>query len=107
MLNNTETVEDIKKAMHNYKQENDNGVVSPIIRWDAMKAVMRGKLIWRLSHYKKIIKELNWTEINELKNLEHNYKNTNDPNVKKQINDARKVINEILEEEQIHKTNIL
>ncbi len=35
----------IREDIKNDLEENDNGEVSPAIRWDACKAVLRGKII--------------------------------------------------------------
>lgn len=72
-----------------------------------MKAVMRGKLISRQSHYKKIRRELYWTKINELKSLEHDYKNMKDPNTEKRIGEVKKEINEVLEDEVEKKSRFI
>lgn len=44
ILNNKSVVEEIKKDITIYQNENDNGEVNPVILWDALKAVVRGKL---------------------------------------------------------------
>uniref|UniRef100_A0A3B3B8H2 Reverse transcriptase domain-containing protein n=1 Tax=Oryzias melastigma TaxID=30732 RepID=A0A3B3B8H2_ORYME len=65
-----EMKEAMKKNIQTYIRENDNGEVSPSVLWDACKAVLRGKIISRLSHEKKLKqKRLNMLEL-ELKKLE-------------------------------------
>ena len=45
ILNDTRFVEEIKKEIITYREENENGNVDSITLWDAMKAVMCGKLL--------------------------------------------------------------
>lgn len=42
LLNNKGLVEEIKREIIRYKEDNDNGEVDPTILWDALKAVLRG-----------------------------------------------------------------
>lgn len=85
--------------MNIYKEENDNGEVGPTIVWDALKAVMRGELISRTVYLKKM--RLKWyqNKIGELRTLEQQHENSNDPELLNQIKEIRKTINEILENE--------
>lgn len=43
----------LKKEIEMYLDHNDNNEVSPAILWDALKAVIRGKIISFFSHLKK------------------------------------------------------
>lgn len=45
LLNSKLTVKEIKTEIKVYQNENDSGKVSPVILWDALKAVMKGKVI--------------------------------------------------------------
>lgn len=45
ILNNKLVVARIKTEIQRYLEENDNGETDPAILWDALKAVIRGKLI--------------------------------------------------------------
>ena len=58
LLNNKELVKEIKGDITRYREENGNGEVSPIILWDALKAVIRGKLIAQTAHLKRTKLEL-------------------------------------------------
>lgn len=42
MLNDPKLVENLKKEISIYREENDKGDIDPVMLWDAMKAVMRG-----------------------------------------------------------------
>lgn len=53
ILNNNTSVEELKKDILTYQNENDNGEVNPAILWDALKAVIRGKLIAKTVAIKK------------------------------------------------------
>lgn len=44
LLNSNQVVEQIRTDIGNYLMENDNGETNPAILWDALKAVIRGKL---------------------------------------------------------------
>lgn len=99
VLNNPATVEQIKNEINSYREENDNGEVDSVILWDAMKAVMRGKLIARTSLLKKARLEIYQNKIGELKTLEQQHKGTCDPGVLHQIKEAKKRVNEILGDE--------
>lgn len=51
ILNNEQRIEKVKAEIKRY-EENNNGEVDPTILWDAMKAVIRGKLIAEAAHVK-------------------------------------------------------
>ena len=54
MLNDPKIMEKLKEEIKDYLDLNDSGEVSPVILWDAMKAVMRGKMISITSFSKKL-----------------------------------------------------
>lgn len=45
LLNNAETVKEVKQCLKEYFDINDNGEVNPSILWEGAKAVIRGKFI--------------------------------------------------------------
>ena len=53
ILNNKTVAEQIRTEIKKYVEENDNGEVDPDILWDALKAVLRGKLIALTSAQKR------------------------------------------------------
>ena len=53
LLNNQEVTEEIKEKIKNYLQTNDNENTMIQYRWDAAKAVLRGKFIAIQSYLKK------------------------------------------------------
>lgn len=56
VLNNPGFVEEIKPEINTYREDNDNGEADFTALWDAMKAVMRGKQIFRTAHEKARLK---------------------------------------------------
>ncbi len=54
ILNNKGLIEELKGEIMRYKEENDNGEVDPTILWDALKAVIRGRLISHTAFAKKL-----------------------------------------------------
>ena len=54
ILNNTEITEALKDEIRIYLELNDNGEVAPSMLWDALKAVMSGKIIATTSAIKKL-----------------------------------------------------
>lgn len=60
--------------MNLYLEFNDNGEVSPLILWDTLKAVLRGKII-AISSYKKTMRNKTLDELqNNLRELEKRHK---------------------------------
>lgn len=73
-LNDPHFKEQIKGEIHFYLETNDRGDVSPPILWDALKAVLRGKII-AISSYKKKMRNKKLGELqNKLKELEKKHK---------------------------------
>lgn len=62
--------EELQKEIHLYLSENDNGEVSPLMVWDAGKAVLRGKIIAKLALQKRLRQEKFDKLERELGNLE-------------------------------------
>ena len=106
-LNNNAVVEDTKKEINTYKEQNDNGEVDPTILWDAMKAVIRGKLIAQSTQIKKARLEIYQQKINKLKTLEQQHKRTMESEVLDQIKKIRKEIDELLMMEVERKSRFL
>lgn len=99
ILNNKSVVDQIRIEIKRYLEENNNGEVDPSILWDALKAVIRGKLIAitstlkkeRIAHYEKLI--------SELKQLELKHKHNANNEVVAQMGELRKEINSLLQSE--------
>lgn len=89
ILNNKANVEQIREEIKRYIEENDNGDVDPVILWDAMKAVIRGKLIALTSSQKKARLATYEHKVEKLKELEKKHKNIQDQLVLKQIKEKR------------------
>ena len=78
---------------------NDNGEVSPSVLWDALKSVMRGKLIALTSHRKKE-RSKRLLELQENLNLlEREHVEKKKSYILNQINDVKKEINKFYEGE--------
>ena len=100
ILNNKLTVEEIKKEIGEYINDNNNSQVDPTIVWDTVKAVMRGKLISRTAHLKKV-RTLKYDQLEkELEKLEKQQpKNDNKDLIGTQIKEVRKQIETIINDE--------
>ena len=96
LLNNKELLKEIKGDITRYREENDNGEVIPIILWDALKAVIREKLIARTPHLKRTKLELHKNLTEQLKEFEKQPKNTNDPEALAKVKEIRSKIDKIL-----------
>lgn len=53
ILNDLKTVEKIKSDIKEYLEMNDDGIITPPILWDTLKAVLRGKVISLTAYMKK------------------------------------------------------
>ena len=89
ILNNELRKEEIRNEIKTYVKGNDNGEVDPIMVWDAMKAVIRGKLIARMAQMKKAKLEAYKTYEEKLRKLEQEYQVTNREETYKQIKDLK------------------
>lgn len=70
VLNDKSVVEQIKANIRTYLEENDNGETDPAILCDALKAVIRGKLIAITSNFKRERIKQYKSSVEELKQLE-------------------------------------
>lgn len=99
LLNNKANTEQIKLNIKEYIRINDNGEVDPSIVWDSLKAVMRGNLIaLSAQNKKKRIMEYN-TLTSDLLNVEQQHKINRDPNLLSRMQQIRKQINSLLEQD--------
>lgn len=73
---NKQTCEQLTKDIAEYLEFSDRDKISPLILWDACKAVMRGRIIAITSNIKKSkVAKLQMLQ-SELLDLEATYKNT-------------------------------
>lgn len=87
--------EELQQDILLYLSENDNGEVSPLMAWDASKAVLRGKIIAKLALQKTLKQEkLNKLE-KELENLEKKHKKYIEAEISDRISEIKKQIAEI------------
>src|SRR4029434_10375174 len=107
LLNNETVTDQIKTGIQNYLEENDNGETAPIFLWDALKAVMRGKLIAITSGLKKTNIARYQSLQTELKMTEHRHKESPEDNTKQQLKEIRHKINVLLQQEVEMKTRYL
>jgi len=104
-LNNPQFVAQIRKEIKQFLDENDNGKVDAVIVWDALKAVIRGKVISWCAHNKKK-KQLRITDLSkELKNLEEQHKRAPTSNLLTKIKKIRNEI-DLLYTQEIEKNMI-
>lgn len=99
--------EQIKEDIKNYLVENDNEEVSPSIVWDALKAVIRGKIIGYSSNLKKKQNEQLKGLQSQLKILENAHKNTANKTFKTEIDKKKNEINILLSSEIKRKMTFL
>lgn len=85
ILNNKRLVEEFKGEIIRYREENDNVETDPAILWDALRAVLRGRLISYTAFAKKIRLETYQQQIEKLKELEQQHKQTKDSRMLKQV----------------------
>ena len=107
LLNNKEVVEQIKVDIGHYLTDNNNGETSPAMLWDALKAVIRGKLIAISSKMKKEKQARYKQLISDLTTLEQKHKLKADRQIFAQMTEVRKQINMILQQEVDMKTRYL
>lgn len=92
ILNNSQTKLNLENEIRSYLEINDNGEVSPSMLWDALKAVIRGKIIAITSHLKKLRRQkMQELEI-KLKRLQAEHRATINHKVKQ---DIKKIVREI------------
>uniref|UniRef100_A0A3B3WIQ9 Reverse transcriptase domain-containing protein n=1 Tax=Poecilia mexicana TaxID=48701 RepID=A0A3B3WIQ9_9TELE len=89
--------EELRQEIQLYMQDNDNGEVSPVILWDACKAVLRGKIIAKSSLLKKIKQEKLKNLEQELTELEKTNKNKTELKTIEKIKQIRDEINQELQ----------
>ena len=74
ILNNKSVIEQIRADIRTYLKENNNGETDPAILWNALKAVIQGKLIAITSNLKRERIKQYKMYIAELRQLEQKYK---------------------------------
>uniref|UniRef100_A0A1A8MV57 Reverse transcriptase domain-containing protein n=1 Tax=Nothobranchius pienaari TaxID=704102 RepID=A0A1A8MV57_9TELE len=108
ILNSESIIKEIKREITECVMDNNDGEVNAIMVWDTVKAVMRGKLISRTAHLKKIKREKYDLLENQLKNLElKRQQNFNDTKLAEQIRETKDRINEVIQEELEKKLRFL
>lgn len=99
ILNDPTIVSKIKEDIKEFLEINDTGEVSAIILWDALKAVMRGKLISITSHLKKTKDQKLTILLARLKTKQQEDINHPNPTVKQEIRKLQGEINDIYTQE--------
>lgn len=107
ILNNETIVNDIKQEIDTFIRENDNGEVNPLMLWDSMKAVLRGKLIAKTTYLKRIRMEKYTNLIKTLKELEQKFRTKKESSIQKQITEVKTQIEELLNQEVEKKARYL
>ena len=85
----------MKAEIQRYVEENDNGAVDPTIFWDAMKVVIRGRLIAETAYMKKVKSETFGKCTEQLRELEREHQTTKDAMVLGQIELVKAEINDL------------
>ena len=88
LLNNAETVEDLRQQLKEYFETNDNGEVNPSILWEGAKAVIRGKIIQISSQQKRKRLAEKLSLENKIKLLETQHKNNRATNTATELKEA-------------------
>uniref|UniRef100_A0A3Q2ZLE5 Reverse transcriptase domain-containing protein n=2 Tax=Kryptolebias marmoratus TaxID=37003 RepID=A0A3Q2ZLE5_KRYMA len=96
LLNYKTIKAEISHDIKTYIEENDDGQVNPVMVWDALKAVIRGKLIAKTAALKKSRVEAYEKERVQLTELEKQHKLTQNPNLLIKIKEVRNNIDKIL-----------
>ena len=99
LLNNEQRKDKIKLEIQKYVTENDNEMVEPTMVWDALKAVMRGRLISEATYAKKMKLKTYSENIEKLRALERDYQNSADLDTQKKIKLVKLEIDKHLTEE--------
>lgn len=92
ILNNPQTKEKLKNENKTYLDLNDNGEVTASVLWDALKAVIRGKIVAATSHNKKLRKQKLQNLEGKLKQLQSDHVDTLNDEIKSNM---MKITNEI------------
>ena len=95
ILNNSITKADLKNDIETYMELNDNGEVSPSVLWDALKAVMRGKIISLTTQAKKMRNQLTHDLEIKLKHLQRSHVNSLDTGVKQEMQEIKNKLEEL------------
>lgn len=97
LLNNTETVEELRKHLKEYFELNDTGEVNPAILWEGAKVVMRGKIIQISSKLKRMRMEEQLVLENKIKLLEEQHKGAGSSDaIITELKEARKALDKLL-----------
>ena len=91
ILNNPVIKDKLKSEIKLYLEDNDNENVTPPILWDALKAVLRGKII-AISSYEKKIRE---QKLKDLKRLQKEHAKSHKGDDKCKIKELKNKIDEI------------
>lgn len=106
------TKEELRIEIQRYLDENDNDEVSPLILWDACKAVLRGKIIAKTAYMKKQRQRTLEALQLDLQKLEQENKQNPDRNIsqeikKKKNRDKFNSLRRNTEKDFVHKAKIL
>lgn len=99
ILNNEAIVQELKEEIRDCIAINKDDQIEPTIIWDTVKAVMRGKLISRTAHIKKM-KRLTQSKLeHQLRNLEKLQHTDTSDTLVEGIKDVRKQLTDLATEE--------
>ncbi|XP_072114005.1 3-hydroxy-3-methylglutaryl-CoA reductase a isoform X1 [Mobula birostris] len=95
ILNNPKVMERLRGEIKEYLDLNDTGETSPVILWDTLKAVLRGKIISITTHMKKINAQKLADLQGKLKQLQVVDSNKSNSNRKQEIRKLQSEIDDI------------
>lgn len=95
LLNNPQIKEKIRKEIKTYLELNDNGEVTPSVLWNALKAVLRGKITAISLYEKKLRKERLINLEQKLKELQREHVETLNKETRLKMIKIKKEIDEI------------
>lgn len=95
ILNYPDIKERLKKEIEEYLEYNDKDEVSPGILWDALKAVIRGKIIGISSHLKKVGQQKLRHLEDKLLDMQHQHSRSHYGNIKSDIIKLKKEIDDL------------
>lgn len=95
ILNDPKILEKLKEDIKEYLEFNDSGEVSPIMVWDTLKAVMRGKVISITTYQKKLRGQRLANLQGKLKQLQIADSNRGNLNHKGEIKQLQKEIDDL------------
>lgn len=98
-MNNKIILEQIRKEIKIFIDENDTDETDPTILWDTLKAVIRGKLI-AITSYQKKLKQMKYLDLTKkLKKLEIEFQNNQNTQLTQEIKTIKGEIDKLMKQD--------